>query len=215
MTSGCCGPDFDAAFDRRAARRELAAYQRAGATGTARRLVEAIRSAGVQGATILDIGGGIGTVGFELLAAGASRLTEVDAARAYIDAARGEAARRGLADRASFMHGDFVALADAVTTADVVTLDRVICCYGNWRSLVERSTARARRLYGIAYPVERPWMRVLVGLGNLASRLAGRRFRFYVHPERAVDAAIRGRGFRTLVRERGLAWQTVVYERIR
>lgn len=213
MPGGCCEPDYDLTFDERTARRELAAYRRSGASGTTRRLIEAIRSEGVDGATVLDIGSGVGVIGMELLASGALRLIDVDAARAYVDAARAEAQRRGLAEQATFVRGDFVEVAPDIAPADVVTLDRVICCYGDWRSLVDRSAERARRLYGVVFPVERWWMRLIVGAGNLAMRVVGRRFRFYVHPEREVDGRIRGHGFRRVRERRGLAWQTILYAR--
>jgi len=211
---GCgCDPDYDALFDDRSARRDLATYRRKGATGNSRLLVDAIRSAGVSGAAVLDIGAGIGVVGTELLVAGASHLTDVDAARAYVAAARSEVERRGFAERATFIHGDFVALADQVEPADVVTLDRVLCCYGDWQSLVDRSAERSRRLYGLVYPSEHWWMRIVIGGANLGMRLFRRRFRVYLHPERAVDARIRGHGFLSIARERGLAWQTALYAR--
>jgi hypothetical protein len=52
----------------------------------------------------------------------------------------------------SFQYGDFVALAPALSAADVVTLDRVICCYDDMPALVGRSAALAERLYGVVYP---------------------------------------------------------------
>jgi magnesium-protoporphyrin O-methyltransferase len=209
----CCKPDYDATFDQRSARRELADYRRRGATGTSRRLIEALREAGVMGATVLDIGAGVGVVGLELLAAGAAHLTDVDAAAHYLGAAREEAHRRGLDERTRFVHADFVTVAGELEPADVVTLDRVVCCYGDWRALVDASAVRSRRLYAMVYPRERWWNRLVVGAGNLVNRLSGRRFRFYIHPERDLDARVRGHGFRPLVHERGIVWQTVVYER--
>lgn len=202
-------------FDARTARRQLIAYRRSGPTGTTRRLIDAIRDAGVDGATVLDIGGGVGIIGFELLAAGADRLTDVDAARAYIAVARREATRRGLDDRVTLRHGDFVALAEEIEPADIVTLDRVVCCYGDWTALVDRSAARARRLYGLVYPTDRWWTRFGIGMGNLMLRLTRRTFRGFVHPERAIDDRVRAAGFEPRVHHRGWLWQTVVYERAR
>jgi len=211
----CCDADYDAMFDARTARQQLTAYRRAGPTGSTRRLIDAVRaSGGVEGATVLDIGGGVGVVGFELLAAGADRLTDVDAARAYVAVARREAARRGVDDRITFLHGDFVALADEVDTADVVTLDRVICCYADWTALVDRSTAHARRLYALVYPTDRWWTRAAIWIGNLTLRLSRRAFRGYVHPARAVDARVRAAGFERRVHHHGWLWQTAVYERV-
>lgn len=213
MEPDCCRPDYDAVFGEAAARRELAAYRRRGAAGTTRRLVEALAREGVDGASVLDIGGGVGVIGAELLGRGAATVTDVDASRAYLDAARSEMSRRGFAERAGFHLGDFVVLAPAIAPADIVTLDRVICCYADWQGLVDASTRRARRLYGLAYPCERWWMRLIVGGGNLMLRLFRQSFRFYLHPEREVDARVRGAGFEPRFSRRGLLWQTVVYAR--
>lgn len=213
MPPSCCEVDYDRMFDARSARRELIAYRRSGPTGSTRRLIDAVKAAGVEGATVLDIGGGVGIVGFELLAAGADRLTDVDAARAYVAVARHEARRRGLEQRVTFHHGDFVALADEVEAADVVTLDRVVCCYGDWIALVDRSVAHARRIYGLVYPNDRWWTRIGIWMGNLALRFSRQSYRGYVHPERAIDARIRDAGFERRLHHRGWLWQTVVYER--
>jgi len=215
MSGSCCQTDYDVLFDDRAARRELAEYRRHGARGTTARLIEAIRGEGVEGATVLDIGAGVGVIGSELLRAGAANLTDVDASRPYLAAARSEIGRRGYGDRATFAHGDFVALAPEVAEADIVTLDRVICCYEDWVALVDRSVERARRLYGLVYPVDRWWMRLSVGLVRGVSRVLGRPAPFAVHPAGAVDARIRAAGFVPLLDERGLAWQTVLYRRAR
>jgi SAM-dependent methyltransferase len=214
MPDSCCRPDYDRAFDAKSAREQALAYRHDGATGTTRRLLDAIEAAGdVAGATVLDIGGGIGIIGLELLAAGAASAVEVDASAPYVSVARHEASRRGLGDRATIRHGDFVELADSIGTADIVTLHRVICCYEDWRSLVDRSTERARRLFGVVYPLDRWWVRTAIGLGNLTMRLIRRPFRGFVHPERAIDARIREAGFERRFYQRGWAWQTILYER--
>ena len=213
MPPRCCEPDYDALFDDRAARRELAAYQRNGPSGTTRRLIEAIRSEGVDGASVLDIGGGVGIIGAELLGAGASTLTDVDASRAYAATARAELERRGFGDRISVHHGDFVRIAGDIAPVDIVTLDRVVCCYGDWATLVDRSTEHAQRLIGLVYPNDRWWMRLVVDAGNLVMRLFRQQFRFYVHPEREIDARIRGAGFERPFHHRSIGWQTAIYHR--
>lgn len=213
MPKTCCQPDYDAIFNDSAARRELAAYRRSGPTGTTRRLVDAMKAAGVEGARVLDIGGGVGVIGSELLASGAAWLTDVDASRAYTEAARSEVERRGFADRATFRTADFVEVAAEVGSAEVVTLDRVVCCYGDWVALIDRSVEKATNLYGLVYPNERWWMRAIVAGGNAVLRLFRQSFRFYLHPERAIDARIRAAGFERRFHHRGWLWQTVVYAR--
>ena len=114
---GCCaGNDFS----EREVRRDVRAYRKSGPPRTTRWLIEGLRGDGVEGLTVLDIGAGIGAVHQELLAEGAARAIDVDGSPAFVDAARDEAARRGTLDRVRYEVGDFVALAPAIETADIV-----------------------------------------------------------------------------------------------
>jgi hypothetical protein len=213
VPDSCCTPDYDAAFDARTARRQATAYRRLGARGSTLRLIEAIKRRGVGGSSVLDVGGGVGVIGLELLAAGAASVTEVEASAAYVSVARHEASRAGWGDRTSYLHGDFVELAAEIDAADVVTLDRVICCYGDWSAMIDRSTERAARLIGFVLPNDRWWLRAGIGLGNLCLRLMGHSFRGYVHPERKLDERVRTAGFERRLNHRGWVWQTALYER--
>jgi magnesium-protoporphyrin O-methyltransferase len=137
----------------------------------------------------------------------------VDASGPYLAVAQAEAEERGFADRTSYRHGDFVALADEIEPADFVTLDRVICCYGDVRSLVSRSAEKARRLYALVYPVDRWYTRLAAWLGNLACRLFRNEYRIHIHPSALVDRLVRDAGLLPHQRHAGAFWQTVVYAR--
>src|SRR5260221_3386362 len=136
----CCQcQGIEGLFNQREAARRLKAFQRKGSETSTRVLLDALRAAGIEGATLLDIGGGIGAIQLELLGAGASSATDVDASTAYITAARDEASRRGYGDRVTYQHCNFVELASTVAAADIVTLHRVICCYHDMRGLAGAS----------------------------------------------------------------------------
>jgi hypothetical protein len=45
----------------------------------------------------------------------------------------------------TYHHGDFLELAETIPPADIVTLDRVINVYPDWKRLIQVSAARARR----------------------------------------------------------------------
>jgi hypothetical protein len=210
----CCCQDVDQVFGDRTAQRDLRRYRKRGPSKPTRLLLEAIRREGIEGSTLLDVGGGIGVIELELLAAGAARATNVEASAAYLRAAREEAARRGNADRISFESGDFVALAERVEPADVVTLDRVICCYPDMESLVARSAERARRVYGLVYPRDRWWVAAGIRLTNLFMRVTRRAYRAYLHRPGAVDAVARAHGLTPrLSRRAGPFWQIALYAR--
>jgi magnesium-protoporphyrin O-methyltransferase len=200
-------------FNRRQAERQIRGYCQRGPDKTTRMLINALRAEGVKGLTLLDIGGGIGAVQLGLLDAGVTSATDVDASTAYLTVARSEAERRGLAERIVYRHGDFTALAADLPPADLVTLDRVICCYHDMRGLVGQSAAKATRLYGLVYPRDTWWLRAVLAVGNLLLRLRRDPFRIFAHRSAAVDALIRNSGLAPRYHRTAGIWQVVVYAR--
>jgi 2-polyprenyl-3-methyl-5-hydroxy-6-metoxy-1,4-benzoquinol methylase len=200
-------------FSQQYVTKELSRYRAKGPDKTTRMLVEAIKEAGVAGETLLDIGGGLGAIQHELLDAGLAHATDVDASTAYLNASKAEAQRRGMADQVSYHHGNFIDLAEQVEPADIVTLDRVICCYPEMEKLVGLSVARAREVYGLVYPRDTWWLRLGLALGNLFFKLRRSAYRGFVHPTRAVEAIVKGQGLKRCFYRQTLVWQVVVYRR--
>ena len=212
----CCSPgdsSFDRQFDARHAAEHLRAYREKGPAGTTRALIEALGAGGVGGQTILDIGGGVGAVHHELLRAGAAAAVDVDASRAYLSAAREEAERQGHADRVRYLSGDFVTLADQLEPADLVALDRVICCYSDMAALVGRSAALARRRYGLVYPRDSWLGRFGTAIMNAGFRLSRSPFRTYIHRTAEVEAILAAHGLVKVLRRTTPIWQLAIYER--
>lgn len=198
-------------FDHRMARRELKRYRRRGPSATTRRLLGAIRGAGVQGASFLDIGGGVGALQHGLMAAGASHGTHVDASPAYLAAARDEATLLGHSERVRYLEGDFVTLASEVDPVDIVTLDRVVCCYHDMGALVDASAPKARRLYGLVFPREHLLMRVAFRTINFVQRVRGHPFNVFLHGTHRIEARVRRHGFRRVYLGRSPLWQIHLY----
>jgi magnesium-protoporphyrin O-methyltransferase len=212
----CCAPGdspFDRQFDARHAAGKLRAYRQKGPAGLTRALIEALAAGGVEGQTVLEIGGGVGAVHHELLRSGAASAVDVDASRAHVSAAREEAERQGHADRVRYLGGDFVALADDIAPADLIALDRVICCYADMAALVGRSATLARRRYGLVYPRDSWLGRVGVAVLNLQLRLSRSPFRVYIHRAAEVDAILVAQGLVKQLHRTSLVWQVAVYER--
>ncbi|MBW3533930.1 MAG: methyltransferase domain-containing protein [Gemmatimonadetes bacterium] len=212
----CCGhcAGVEEFFDARTAARDLRRYRRRGATRSTRLLLEAIRDATpVRGATLLDVGGGVGAVQHDLLEAGAAHAVGVDASPAYQGAALDEARARGHDDRIDFLTGDAVELANRLPDADVVTLDRVVCCYPDMAALVDATAPRAGRVYAVVLPREWWAVRVAIGAMNLAQRLRRHAFRAYLHGPGHVDRRVRAHGLEPRRTINTLIWQVRVWER--
>jgi len=207
-----CDPGFEI-FDQAGAEADVERYRRHGPDTTTRMLLDLIRERGVTGADLLDIGGGVGVIDHELLGAGVGHAVLVDASAPALQAARAEARRRGHLDRIEFVDGDFVSRAVGIDPADVVTLDRVICCYPDVESLVRLSAARARALYGLVLPRDRRVVRWALRLVNLWYRLRGFGYRAFAHPNAHVDALVAEAGLRLRREERTFLWRVVLYER--
>jgi SAM-dependent methyltransferase len=210
----CCQPDlYDTQFDAKHAEARLREYRRNGPKGWTARLIEELSRGGVDGLTVLDIGAGVGAVHQSLLAAGAASATDVDASGPYLAAAKEEAERRGLADRVTYVKGDAVLVGPDVAEADIVALDRVVCCYVDMDALVRMAASHTRKRLGMVFPRDSGWIRAGVGLSNRWSALRGDPFRVYVHPTDAVVAIAREAGLEPVSTHRGWFWQTLVLER--
>jgi magnesium-protoporphyrin O-methyltransferase len=207
----CQGIEIE--FNTREAAQKLADYHKRGPAGTTRLLIDALQSLDLKGRTLLDVGGGIGVIQYELLKAGARSAVSVDASTAYVQAAQHEARRQGLDDRIQYHHGDFVALASGIPPADVVTLDRVICCYHDMPGLVGHAAEHARQVLALVYPLDAVWVRFLLVLENLFQRLKGSPFRAFVHPTAGVEAILRAQGLERRSYRRSGVWQIAVYRR--
>ena len=192
---------------------DLALYQKGKPAKTTPLLINALVSQGVETLTLLDIGGGIGAVQIELLRSGATAATSVEASSAYIQVAREEAARAAMEDRITYVHGDFVSLAASIPEADIVTLDRVICCYDDVEALVSLSASKARRLYGVVYPRSTWWVRLPLFIENMGYRLRRSPFRAFVHSSQLVESLISNAGLSPVYQQNTFVWQIVVYQR--
>ncbi|MEO8452822.1 MAG: class I SAM-dependent methyltransferase [Gemmatimonadota bacterium] len=218
MTCHCAGCyDLERHFDARSAGKDLQRYREHGADSTTRMLIDALRTAlgrsNSREVTLLDVGAGIGVIHHELVDANVSEAVHVDAAPAYVEAAREETGRRHHQARVRFVVGDFVAISDAIEAADLVTLDRVICCYADMDGLVRRSAEKARSFYGAVYPRRDWWVRAMVGVQNGLRRLKGSPFRTFLHSPKAIANRLREVGLEPVERRRTLVWEVVVFRR--
>jgi len=215
--SGCC-PTLTGEFDADYVARELASREKGAAGPTSARLVDLLVSAsadgaGLAGASLLDVGAGFGDIHTALFERGLGTATHVEASEVYSRAARDLAREGGWEDRVRFEIGDFIDLSGALADADIVTLDRVVCCYPDMPALLDRSAARARRLYALSAPRDGWFVRFVIGVKNGVRRLRKDPFRTFVHSWTAMDSRLRALGLEPVGESGTLIWRVVVYRR--
>jgi len=199
-------------FDQKRAENDRARYQRRGPDPTTKLILDQLRPITRPGNTLLDVGGGIGVIGLELQTSRLREIVLVDAAPSSLSVAQRLFADSGASAQLRVVPGDFVDLSTPLK-ADIVTLDRVVCCYPDYVALLERAAASARSALALSFPRDRWFVRVRVAVENFVRRLRRNAFRTFVHPEAAMMAILRGGGFRHIGRRTTLAWCVDHWER--
>jgi len=200
-------------FTPRAARRSLRRYRQRGLDDIERRMFETASAGGLEGARVLEIGGGVGAIQAELLAAGAERGEIIELVAAYEPYARELARERGLEGRTSFRIEDVLESTETVDPADVVVLNRVVCCSPEGVRLAGVAARLSRRTLVLSFPRERALVRTGLGLVNGAMRLMGRSFRVFMHPRASLLAAVEAEGLRLDESGHGPLWEFVALRR--
>jgi magnesium-protoporphyrin O-methyltransferase len=177
-------------------------------------ILQAIRSLDLRDAELLDIGGGIGAIHHELLEDVADQATHVDASSAYLKEAKAEAARRAHGDRVRFIHADFTDVAADLPKADIVTLDRVVCCYPDFRGLLKAASDHSRRALAMTYPRETWYMRIGLKIINFFQGLRKDPFRVFLHPIAEMDALLKREGFERVSLRRLFVWEMALYQKV-
>jgi 2-polyprenyl-3-methyl-5-hydroxy-6-metoxy-1,4-benzoquinol methylase len=208
----CTGPCAAAAhFNPKRAERDLRRYQRRGPDATTRILLSELRGWPLKGLHLLDVGGGIGVIAVELAGAGLASVTLADASAGYLQAARRHVASRDASVPAQFILGDFAATSDSLPDADIVTLDRVVCCYPDVEALLRGAAARARRMVAFTYPRDRWYVNASIVLENSWYRMRQDAFRAFVHSPERMASVLESAGFARAARHSTLVWALDLY----
>jgi predicted RNA methylase len=199
--SDCCDPtSYNRLFNDREAKRRLKNYRKRGLDPMATQLVEYMEQRGVEGRSVLEIGGGVGDLQVELLKVGASHSVNVELSTEYENAATTLMESEDLVGRMDRRLGDFVEQGDSVATADIVVLNRVICCYP-WMSRL------------MVVPRDRIASRAFVAIGNVINRLIGNGFRAYVHSVSDIEQLAADAGLHQVFSSKAFVWKGMVFER--
>jgi 2-polyprenyl-3-methyl-5-hydroxy-6-metoxy-1,4-benzoquinol methylase len=212
--SDCCTPKgYRWIFSERSAQMEAGRYRRRGLDGTSRRIVDFLTKQGVEGRTVLEIGGGIGAIQIELLKAGAARATSIELTPTYEQVASQLLSEAGLTDRVERKVMDFAQAADEVEGADVVVMNRVLCCYHDMPRLAGAAADHTRQTLVMTFPRRAPWTLAGLGIGNGLLWLTRRHFHLFVHRPSEIMATSQRHGLHPVLNQTGLLWTLAALSR--
>jgi 2-polyprenyl-3-methyl-5-hydroxy-6-metoxy-1,4-benzoquinol methylase len=208
----CCNTRaYSRFFNKRFARKIAKKYRKRGLDETAQFMADFLRDGGIEGATVLEIGGGVGEIEIELLKAGAGRAVNLELSPEYDEEGRKLAEENGVADRIERRIHDIAE--SPVDPADVVVLHRVVCCYPDYERLLGAAADHARRALVFSYPPRNVLSRAFIATLNFFLRIMRSEYRSFAHPPAAMLAVLDRKGLRRTFAHHGLVWQVAGLER--
>jgi len=213
MPCNCCEITNNI-FDEKSAKADIKGYHKRGPAKQTKLILDAVRSLNLKDVALLDIGGGVGTIHHELLKDVAREATHVDASSAYLKEAKDESEKQGNSERVKFIHADFTDVAAKLPQADIVTLDRVVCCYPNFRLLLKNASEKSRKAIAMTYPREMWYVRIMMGFINFMQKLRKDPFRVFIHPIQEIDGLLSSQGFKRISENKSFVWEMALYQKV-
>jgi magnesium-protoporphyrin O-methyltransferase len=184
-------------------------YRKRGLDRPSRRMVDWLKGQGLDGASVLEIGGGVGEIQLELLRQGAARTTNLELSPAYDPEAAALAAEAGMSDRVTRRLGDIAVDAGIADVHDFVVMHRVVCCYPDAEGLLGAAARHARRGVILTHPPRNIVTRALRVLEDFWLGLLGREYRTFAHPPEVMEGILRANGFEPVRVHHGLPWRVL------
>ena len=209
----CCGADQF--FDMKGAQKQLKIFKKKGAGKSTKRLLKILHLQDIQGKTLLDIGGGIGAIQWSFLENGGKNTLGVDASRGYIKVAETYAVENDFIEKSQFLFGDFVDKSEEIPSHDFVTLDKVVCCYPDYQSLIGKSIGKCNKIIALTYPLGGPISKITAMFENIYFYFKKNPFHIYIHSPREIERFIISKGFAPVQKKISFPWHVQVYSKVK
>ena len=207
----CCGANL--LFDNKTAADEKRKYLKKGARGATRKLIRSISGYDYRQKSLLDIGGGIGAIQIYFLENGGAYSLDVDASQAYLTTAAEIAEEKGFLSKSEYMFGDLTDLESELKPVEFVTLDKVVCCYPDYVSLLKVATSNCRQVIALTMPISNFFGKIAGAFLNLYMIIIKNPYRTYVHSRKEVESYIETQGFKRVQKRLSFPWHVMVFER--
>ena len=208
----CCGADQF--FDLKSAQKKLEKFKRNRVGKATKRLLKLVHLQNVKDKTLLDIGGGIGAIQWSFLEKGGKNTLDVDASNGYLEVAKSYAENNDYMDKVRFLYGDLVDKAGEIKAHDFVTLDKVVCCYPDYKSLLGMALDKCNETIALTYPLGGPISKITAIFENIYFYFKKNPFHTYIHSPREIERFIISKGFKVVHKKISFPWHVQVYEKV-
>jgi len=208
----CCGADLF--FNKTTAKKEYRTYVRKGPSRVTAKIIQQLENQDVKGKSMVDVGGGIGALQWWFLQNEGAKTTDIDASSGYLKQALNHAGENGWQDKTQFIMGDCTDVYPQIDDPDFITLDKVICCYPNFKEILVSTCQKSKRYISLSYPIDGIIAQAIRGMGALFFMLKKNPFRPYVHPVRQIRDVFTENGYKRLSHSIAFPWHVEIYSRI-
>ena len=208
----CCGADLF--FNKKTAVKEYKTFLKKGPLKATAKIIEQLEEEDVEGKSLIDVGGGIGALQWWFLKKGGKQTTDIDASSGYLKQAEDHAAKNGWQNQAQFLMGDCTDVYDQVEAVDFITLDKVVCCYPNYKEILNASCDKSLGYVSLSYPMDGVIAQGIKRLGDLFFFLKGNAYRPYVHPVKDIRALFSNNGYERISHNLVFPWHVETYQRV-
>ena len=214
----CCSPtpinDLDHHFGRQRAEEDAAEYAENGLSERGERLLAYLDTQTSGFHSVLDIGCGAGGLHQEMLLRNLTqKAIGLDGSSAFLQVASKSAEAMGLHERVEYRQMDFALGAHEVSEADVVLMERVVCCYPDLEGLLGPAIQKSRRYLALSYPREAFWVRLWYIWRRAVKRIQRSAFQLYYHEPRRIRHMIANGGMALVDAAVVGRWQIDIYRR--
>lgn len=206
----CC--DADKHFDNKTAVKQMNTFLKKGVTGTTKKIVSVLDKVEVRDKQMIDIGGGIGALQWYFLKRGGKSTVMVEASSSYLQEAK-KYAKDKWSEEAKFIQGDFNDVAENLENADLVSLDKVVCCYPDYERILTNSISRTNMYLVLSYPISNWISRTLNKAQKLSKIFKKSEFSTYIHPVKKMRALIEDQGLQLRDRTTTFPWIIELYQK--
>ncbi len=207
----CCGADLF--FNKKTAAKEYRKYLKKGPSRVTAKIIEQLDSQNVGGKSMVDVGGGIGALQWWFLQKGGNKTTDIDASSGYLKQAENHASKNGWQDKTHFIMGDCTDVYKEIEDPHFITLDKVVCCYPNYKEILELTCEKSTGHISLSYPMDGIISQTLRWFGDLYFRLVKNPYRPFVHPVKDIRNVFAERGYQRIAHDLAFPWHVETYAR--